>query len=91
MNLIKECNNALKIGITGHVRPDGDCVGSCLALSLFLHKVCPKSEITVYLEKPLEIFQVIKGFHLIHSEYEDSDAHDVFCVVDENLIGREHV
>ena len=24
--------NAHTIGISGHIRPDGDCVGSCLAV-----------------------------------------------------------
>ena len=34
MNLLEECKGAKRIGISGHVRPDGDCVGSCLALYL---------------------------------------------------------
>ena len=32
MDLLKELEGAKRIGITGHVRPDGDGVGSCLAL-----------------------------------------------------------
>ena len=84
MNLMKECNDAKRIGITGHIRPDGDCVGSCLALSLYLHKVCPKAEITVYLEKPLDTFQMIKDFNLINNKYEEVNAHDVFFILDAN-------
>ena len=39
MNLRKECEGAKRIGISGHIRPDGDCVGACLALSLYLKKM----------------------------------------------------
>ena len=28
MNIIEEIGHAKVIGITGHIRPDGDCVGS---------------------------------------------------------------
>lgn len=30
MNIIEEIGHAKVIGITGHIRPDGDCVGSTL-------------------------------------------------------------
>ena len=33
MNIIEEIGHAKVIGITGHIRPDGDCVGSTLGLS----------------------------------------------------------
>ena len=26
------------IGISGHVRPDGDCIGSCMGMYLYLKK-----------------------------------------------------
>ena len=32
VDILQECQGASRIAITGHVRPDGDCVGSCLAL-----------------------------------------------------------
>ena len=40
--LWKECEGAENIVISGHVRPDGDCVGSCMAAYLFkaLSKAC---------------------------------------------------
>ena len=27
MNLLEECKGAKRIGVSGHIRPDGDCVG----------------------------------------------------------------
>ena len=39
MNLLTICKDAKRIGIAGHLRPDGDCVGASLALYGFLKKV----------------------------------------------------
>ena len=30
-DLKSELEGAGRIGITGHIKPDGDCIGSCLA------------------------------------------------------------
>ena len=52
MDLREECRGAKKIGISGHIRPDGDCVGVCLSLQMYLRKLLPEAEVTVYLQKP---------------------------------------
>ena len=62
MNIREICKDAERIGISGHIRPDGDCVGSCLGLSLYLKKLFPKKEVKVFLEKPADIFSCIKSF-----------------------------
>ena len=41
MNILQECEGAKRVGISGHVRPDGDCVGSCLGVYLYLKKCLP--------------------------------------------------
>ena len=56
MNLRKECEGAKRIGISGHIRPDGDCVGACLALSLYLKKMMEAAEVKVFLEEPSSVF-----------------------------------
>ena len=66
MNIREICKEAKRIGISGHVRPDGDCVGSCLGLYLYLQKLFPKKEIKVFLEKPADIFSCIKGYDEIN-------------------------
>ena len=38
MNLLEECRGAKRIGISGHIRPDGDCIGACMGLYLYLKK-----------------------------------------------------
>ena len=38
------------VAIAGHVRPDGDCVGSCMGLYLYLKENEPDIKCDVYLE-----------------------------------------
>lgn len=81
MNLISLCQNAEKIGISGHIRPDGDCVGSTMGLWQFLSKRFPEKRVEVRLEKPAEIYDFIPGVSEI--AYNDEDVtYDVFFVVD---------
>jgi len=82
MNILQECKNAKRIGISGHIRPDGDCVGSCLALYQYLHKCMPDCTVEVFLEKPADIFSEIEGFSLINSEFPERDVFDVFFALD---------
>lgn len=42
--------------IIGHTKPDGDCVGACIAAYKYLHKLYPDKNIKVYLEKMPERF-----------------------------------
>lgn len=41
MIILDEIKGAKKIAIGGHIRPDGDCVGSCMAMYLYLRKAVP--------------------------------------------------
>lgn len=68
MDLREECLGAKKIGISGHIRPDGDCVGVCLSLQMYLRKLLPEAEVTVYLQKPSEEFSYLKGYDEIQTE-----------------------
>lgn len=82
LNLLEECRNAVRIGISGHERPDGDCVGSCLGLQQYLRNCFPQAEVRVFLEKPAEIFRELTGFEEIDSEFPDEEPFDVFFVLD---------
>lgn len=82
LNIREECRGAGRIGIGGHVRPDGDCVGACLGLWQYLTKSFPQAEVKVFLERPADIFREIKGFDEICSDFPEEAPFDVFFVLD---------
>lgn len=82
MDLREECRGAKKIGISGHIRPDGDCVGVCLSLQMYLRKLLPEAEVTVYLQKPSEEFSYLKGYDEIQTECPEQDPFDVYFALD---------
>lgn len=81
LDLLEELKNAKTIGITGHTNPDGDCVGSCLALYNYLNNALKDVKIQVYLEAPSEVFAYLKGFDSIKNEADDS-VYDAFIMLD---------
>lgn len=82
LNILDECKNAGRIGISGHVRPDGDCVGACLGLWQYLRRCLPEVRAQVYLEKPADIFSEIEGFGEINSDFPEEEPFDVFFALD---------
>lgn len=79
-----ELQGAKSIAVGGHVRPDGDCVCSVMALYRYLKKELPQTEIDVYLEEPPAQFQVLDGIEEIKSEFNTDQIYDVFIAVDCN-------
>ncbi len=81
IQLLNEIKGAATIGIGGHIRPDGDCVGACMALYLYLKKCMPEADVRVYLERPADIFDTIAGTEEIRTQA-DAQAPDVFFALD---------
>lgn len=81
--ILEEVTGAERIAISGHVRPDGDCVGSCMGLYLYLIKELPEAEIDVFLEKPSDIFHCIQKIEQIKNalEYQE-EVYDIFIALD---------
>ena len=83
MNILEEVKDAKTIGISGHIRPDGDCVGSCMGLYLYLKKVCPRAQIQVMIEKPADIFSCISEVEEINSDFRPvTENFDVYIALD---------
>lgn len=82
MKIIDELKDAKTIAISGHIRPDGDCVGSVMGLYLYLQKEMPESQIDVYLDKPADIFDCISHIHDIKSGFNVNQTYDAFVVLD---------
>jgi len=94
VNLNKELENASTIGISGHIRPDGDCVGSTMALYLYIKKNKPKADVHIFLEKPADIFACIKDIECIEDASVCDTKFDVFFSLDcgkERLGAAEHL
>lgn len=82
MRIIDEIKGAKSIAVSGHVRPDGDCVGSVMGLYLYLLKELPAAQIDVYLDKPAEYFNCISHIDDIKSEFNTNQVYDVCVVLD---------
>ena len=86
--LKEKLGRAQTIVLMGHVRPDGDCVGSVLALYLYLKKNEPSKNVTVCLEKPLEKFKYLSGFSEIVSDADAVQHPDLAIALDVSDKGR---
>lgn len=82
MKLNSELEGAKSVGITGHIRPDGDCVGSTMALFLYIKKNMPDIDVHIYLDTPPEIFGCIKDIDLIENPADTDREFDVFIMAD---------
>ena len=82
INLASELEHVKSVAIAGHVRPDGDCVGSCMGLYLYIREYFPQVEILdVYLEEFPESFRFIKGTDQVKHSCEADMAYDrMFCL-----------
>ena len=49
------------IAIAGHVSPDGDCIGSCMGLYIYLKDNYPEINADVYLSSVQPIYGFVKG------------------------------
>lgn len=85
IDLLQEVKNAKRIGITGHVRPDGDCIGATLGLGYYLKRMCPEAEIINVLEQPGSSFSILKeDLSVLVTDFPELEPFDVFFVVDTN-------
>ncbi|MBR1743525.1 MAG: DHH family phosphoesterase [Lachnospiraceae bacterium] len=88
MSDLKEiARDAESILIAGHVRPDGDCVGSCLSTYLYLKKIFPEKQIEVYLETLPEVFQFLDEKKIVSYEAEEKEV-DLFIALDSSTTDR---
>ena len=79
-------NDVLKgkhsVAIGGHIRPDGDCVGSTLGLYLYLTTYYPEIETDLYLEEIPEAFQMMGHRDVPKHEIVEGKVYDLFISLD---------
>ena len=82
IRITEEVRNAGSIAVSGHIRPDGDCVGSVMGLYLYLKKELPEAEVDRICKKCGIRYNHIED---IKSEFNNVDTgkiYDVFIVLD---------
>ena len=77
-----------KVAIAGHVNPDGDCVGSCMAMYLYLTENYPSLETTVYLQQPRSALNCLEKMDQIRTTCEDTDTCDLLILLDISSVER---
>ena len=84
MNILEEVKGCQTIGISGHIRPDGDCAGSCLGMALYLQKAMPCVRVDVILENLSDaLTKNLAGAEEIRHNYVTEIEHyDAFLCLD---------
>ncbi len=86
--LLEMAARADTVAVLGHMRPDGDCVGSCLAVYNYLKEQYPEKTVQVYLEQPSPKFNYLAGFDTISQELDTSLVYDLCICLDSGDAGR---
>lgn len=89
MNLLEEIGSAKSVAIAGHIRPDGDCISSTLAVYGYLKNARPDLKITVFTQdNPPTIFSYLKGYDDMNLTYSPKEKYDVFIALDVSSLDR---
>ena len=89
MNILEEkLLSAKKVAITGHVNPDGDCIGSVLAIYNYISTVYPEIKLSAYLEEFSDKFMFLKNSENIKQSVEEDEEFDLLICVDSADIQR---
>ena len=70
------------VALSGHIRPDGDCIGSVMSVYQYIKKNMPELAVGVFLEEPAPVFGCIQGLEVIDSHMDTLHEYDVFIVLD---------
>jgi len=94
---IEKIEKSSSIAIIGHIRPDGDCIGSCLGLYNYIIDNYQDKNVDVYLQPIMDKFKFIRGTDKIFTQntekiYElaisldcgDTDRHGEFADIFKN-------
>lgn len=77
-----------RIAIAGHVNPDGDCIGSCAALYLYIRKNFPEISADLFLEEPKDSLRGIAGAGEALRGTDGREHYDLFICCDTSTRDR---
>lgn len=79
---------AKTVAIGGHMRPDGDCVGSCMGLYKYIMEIHPEKDVDVYLEEIPDSFRMFESTQELLHELKEEKVYDLFIALDCGDAGR---
>ena len=82
IRLKNELANVKTVAISGHIRPDGDCIGSCLGVWNYIQDNYPDIQADVYLEQIVPKFRFLKGADLVKTDCSEERNYDLFISLD---------
>ena len=82
LNLKEVMQGAESVAILGHIRPDGDCIGSCLALYNYIETYFPEIQVKVYLQDFMPEFLMLKNADKIEHDYSEDKVYDICFSLD---------
>ena len=88
IKLANELQGVKTVGIAGHIRPDGDCTGSCLAVYNYIRENYPEIEAAVYLEMVNPVFRFLKGAEEVKTDCQEEKVYDLFISLDASDLAR---
>lgn len=86
-DFIREIERAEDIVILGHLRPDGDCVGSCLGVYNYILDNYPEKQVDIYLDDFKQEFMFLRGADCILHEKKDQ-SYDLCISLDSGDLDR---
>ncbi len=81
-NLAQCLQGVRTAAIAGHVHPDGDCIGSCMGLYLYLKENFPEIQADVYMQPPREVFYYIEDLEKVRTECDPDKRYDLLILLD---------
>lgn len=82
-NLLKTITEHVRtVVLLGHVRPDGDCVGTCLGMYNYLTEQFPELSVELYLDSPSDKFSYLANFCRIKTEPEPDRRFELCITMD---------
>lgn len=81
-NIQSVLSGVKRVAIAGHVRPDGDCVGSCMGMYLYLQENYPDIQADVYMEEVRDVFSYIKDIEHVKQEWQNDVPYDLLLLFD---------
>lgn len=82
MTLEEQLQGVANVAIAGHVKPDGDCVGSTLAVYNYICTYFPQIQADIYLEPIPNIFKFLSRASDINSTFDVRPPYDLFIALD---------